>query len=111
MTTYAQETEEDRIEREQARQDFDNFDALWERLKQSIRERREPSAIYTMNGHLDRDHARVDTGNPDEDDDGTPFVSLHVSMSRASMMAYARREDLINIAEHCLLRAAQMTEK
>lgn len=111
MTTYTQETEEERIEREQATQDTDNFDAIWARLKQSIRERREPNIIYTMNGNLDRDHARFDTGYCiDEDDDGRQFVGLHVGWSRGNAMAYARRADLINIAEHCLLRAAQMTK-
>ena len=89
----------------------DNFDALWERLKQSVRERREPEAVYTMGGTFDRDHARIDTGSPDEDDTGKPMVSLHMGTGTSSIMGYANREDLINIAEHCLLRAAQIESK
>ena len=93
-------------------EDFnDNFDALWERLKQSVRERREPSSVYTVGGPNDTNHARFDTGDADDDEDGTPIVSLHMGAHRSRVMGYANREDLINIAEHCLLRAAQIEDQ
>jgi hypothetical protein len=111
MTTYPQETEEERIEREQNPQQGDSFDALWDRLKQSVRERREPEAVYTMGGTFDRNHARFDSGDAEDDEDGTPIVSLHMGAHRSHVMGYANREDLINIAEHCLLRAAQIESK
>jgi hypothetical protein len=38
------------------------------------------------------------------------MVSAHAGMNRATLSAYARKEDLIAIAEHCLLRAAQFDQ-
>lgn len=93
-------------------EDFnDNFDALCDHLKQSVRERRKPISVYTMDGPNDTNHARFDTGDADDDEDGTPIVSLHMGVHRSHVMGYANREDLINIAEHCILRAAQIESK
>jgi hypothetical protein len=91
--------------------DNDNFDALWERLKQSVIERREPEGVYTMGGQMDGDHTRFATSDPDQDGDGTPIITVHTGGYRSSFMGYATKEDLINIAEHCLLRAAQMEQQ
>jgi hypothetical protein len=88
----------------------DNFDALWDQLKATIRANREPQAVYTMGGVMDRDHARFDTSAPDADEGDRPMVSLHMGWERGNAMAYARREDLLNIAAHCIQRAAQMEQ-
>jgi hypothetical protein len=88
----------------------DNFDALWARLKESISERREPEAVYTMGGPLTSDYLRFNTGDIDKFTDDGPIVSAHAGMNRATLSAYARKEDLIAIAEHCLLRAAQFDQ-
>ena len=88
----------------------DNFDALWARLKESISERREPEAVYTMGGPLTSDYLRFSTGDIDLDENDGPIVSAHAGAYKASLTAYARKEDLIAIAEHCLLRAAQFDQ-
>lgn len=88
----------------------DNFEALWGRLKESIRERREPESVYTMDGPMARYYFRFSTGEIDLDENNRPIVSAHAGRSGASLTAYARKEDLIAIAEHCLLRAAQFDQ-
>jgi hypothetical protein len=88
----------------------DNFDALWARLKESISERREPEAVYTMDGPMTRDYFRFTTGEVDRFMDDGPIVSTHAGRAGASLTAYAGKEDLIAIAEHCLLRAAQFDQ-
>ena len=88
----------------------DNFEALWARLKESISERREPEAVYTMGGPLTSDYLRFNTGEIDKFTDDGPIVSAHTGMNRATLSAYARKEDLIAIAEHRLLRAAQFDQ-
>jgi hypothetical protein len=44
------------------------------------------------------------------DEKDSHMVSAHAGMNRATLSAYARKEDLIAIAEHCLLRAAQFDQ-
>jgi hypothetical protein len=88
----------------------DNFDALWARLKESISERRDPEAVYTMGGPLTSNYLRFSTGEIDTDENDGHMVSAHAGMNRATLSAYARKEDLIAIAEHCLLRAAQFDQ-
>lgn len=88
----------------------DNFDALWARLKESISERREPEAVYTMGGPLTRNYFRFSTGEIDTDENDGPIVTAHAATYNANLAAYARKEDLIAIAEHCLLRAAQIDQ-
>ena len=85
----------------------DNFENLWNRLRESIRERREPETVYTMGGIMTRDYFRFSTGEVDLDENDRPMVSTHAGALKATLTAYARKEDLIAIAEHCLLRAAQ----
>ena len=89
----------------------DNFDALWARLKESISERREPEAVYTMGGPLTRNYFRFDTSEVELDEKDHHMASAHAGMNRATLSAYARKEDLIAIAEHCLLRAAQFDQQ
>jgi hypothetical protein len=88
----------------------DNFEALWARLKESISERREPQSVYTLDGPMTRDYFRFTTGAIDLDENNRPIVSTHAGRAGASLTAYARKEDLIAIAEHCLLRAAQFDQ-
>jgi hypothetical protein len=88
----------------------DNFEALWARLKESISERREPEAVYTMGGPMSRDYFRFTTGAKDLYENNRHIVSTHAGRAGASLTAYACKEDLIAIAEHCLLRAAQFDQ-
>ena len=87
----------------------DNFDALWDRLKQAVRERREPQTVRTMS-HLPfaTFEADLSTGPVV---DGEDSVTLRLGTARAFVAADATRDDLINIAEHCILRAAQFEQR
>lgn len=90
----------------------DNFDALWDRLKASLRERREPETVGTMgNNPFDVHSGRIFTDDPDDNGDGQDTCTIFISRKGASMNCEATRDDLINIAEHMLLRAAQFPTK
>ena len=90
----------------------ENFDALWDRLKQSVRERREPETVGTMgNNPFDVHSGRIFTDSPDDNGEGEETCTIFIRRKGASMTCEATREDLVNIAEHCLLRAAQMEQQ
>jgi hypothetical protein len=78
----------------------DNFDALWDNLKEQVRAARgNPSAIYT-NGEdplTQRHGARVYLSS---DMDGT--VTVGVGMPRASIRFSATNDDLLTIAAKCI---------
>lgn len=81
----------------------DNFDALWDRLKQAVRERREPAMVKTMA------HLPFHPYDADMNTSGVRGDVVHLSLrsDKAHIQCDATRDDLINIAEHCILRAAQ----
>lgn len=111
MTTYAQETEEERIERELLAQQPDNFDALWERLKQSLRERREPEAVGTMgNNPFDVQAGRIFTDDPEDNGNKETTCTIWLRVRNATVNCEATRDDLISISEHMLMRAAQFPQ-
>lgn len=111
MNSYAQETEEERIEREMNPQQGDNFDALWDRLKQSVRERREPEGVDTMgNNPFDVYAGRIFTDEPFDNGQGKDTCTIWLRVRNATVSCEATREDLINIAEHMLMRAAQFPQ-
>jgi hypothetical protein len=91
--------------------DNDNFDALWERLKQSVRERREPDTVGTMgNNPFDVQAGRIYTDSPSDNGHDQDACTIWLRVRNATVSCEATREDLINIAEHMLLRAAQFPQ-
>lgn len=91
----------------------DRFDELWQDLKARMRGARgERDEIRTFGeGPLDQRYgATVSVWEPDEDEDGKPAVTIGVSMRNASVRFATHREDLINIAAHCLGAVADMDD-
>jgi hypothetical protein len=91
----------------------DRFDELWNDLKARIRASRgERDEVRTFGeGPLDQQYgATVSVWEPDEDEDGKLAVTIGVSMRNASVRFATHRDDLINIAAHCLGAVADMDE-
>ena len=86
----------------------DNFGNLWGRFREALIERRKPERVHTCN-HLPFApyEGTISTSAVDRDESRNEFVVLTAIISGAMVTMEANREDLLNIAEHCILRAAQ----
>ena len=85
----------------------DNFDALFARFKQAIRERREPKTVRTMSHLPFPPHdGRFYSTRPHIEGE-QQYCAINMDRPYGMVIMKATRDDLINIAEHCLLRAAQ----
>lgn len=83
----------------------DNFDALWEDLKEQIRKARgERKSIYTMgeNALTQRRGLRLQIGSLSEDATGKGYAYIHASIPGASLARGAYAEDLRAIAVECI---------
>jgi hypothetical protein len=91
----------------------DRFDELWQDLKarmRGARGERESIRTFGENAITQRYGATVGVWEPDEDEDGKLACSFSVSMCNSSLRFATHREDLINIAAHCLGAVADMDE-
>jgi hypothetical protein len=91
----------------------DRFDELWNDLKARMRGARgEREAIRTYGeDELTMMHgAKVSVWETEVDDNDAPVAMVSVKMRRASLRFLTHREDLINIAAHCLGAVADMDE-
>jgi hypothetical protein len=94
-------------------QDDDRFDELWSDLKarmRGARGEREAIRTYGEDSLTQQYGARVQVWEAEEDDDGKPEATIGIGMRNSSRHFAVNREDLINIAAHCLGAVADMDE-
>ena len=89
--------------------DNKDFDDLWQRLKDSIRNARQPEAVRCRGGRLAHDGTPVQVGTYEPADMGEHGQLCLFKMSSTGWhgATYVSRADLIDIAHHALLRASQ----
>lgn len=86
----------------------ERFDALWEGFKERViaARTRKDEHIRTMRGlpFAGTDGGSIITGSPHEYD-GEQFCLLHVSRKMCDVFVECTKQDLLNIAAHCVARA------
>lgn len=83
----------------------DNFDALWEDLKEQVRKARgERNPIYTMgeNALTQLYGLRLQIGSLSKDETGKGYAYIHASIPGATLARAAYAEDLRAIAVECI---------
>ena len=91
----------------------DNFDNLWNQLKDSIREQRgERKSIYTFGESVTRQEfgGRISVSEVDTYE-GKPIATVHMSRGTWGGLINAHREDLMNLAAQCLGAVSDMDEQ